>query len=123
MHRIFIACLTLITLSSCSKIVEYQQSSEILQEDNETNYVQGTNHIPLFKNLEIIKEESAEFDTISGNITIATYQGNIDIKKVKEFYNNTLPHIGFKNTSFEKRANSQIYEKWREIRGFIRAPK
>ena len=72
------------------------QSSDVQIFDQKKQYVLGTEDIPLFGGLELIEEESSNFDAITGNIVISKYTSNSKAMSVKDFYKNTLPQLGWK---------------------------
>lgn len=76
---------------------------------NEWQYVSGSTEIPLFRGLAIIKEETANFDSISGNITSSSYNGYVNLKEAKKFYSETLVQLGWK--LLEKHDNKFIYQR------------
>lgn len=82
---ILVACLSF-SLFSCIKSGESRTES----------YVVGTSDIPLYSGLREVDGESTNFDTISGNIAISTYDGELSIDEVKGFYLTTLPQLGWK---------------------------
>jgi hypothetical protein len=88
--------LFLTLLISCSPKIDYHENSTVTKERKFSGYVFGTKDIPLLSGLNIIDEESTNFDTISGNITIASYFGEFTLDEVKDFYMITLPQVGFK---------------------------
>jgi len=95
-NKILAIFLSSILLISCVSKVDYQENTDINPEEKYSGYVAGTQDIPLFLDLEIIEEESTNFDTLSGNINIASYVGEANLEEVKDFYMITLPQIGFK---------------------------
>lgn len=94
--------LTLISLSllifSCTKTelpskhtpakVEHLRASE--------DFVQGSEDIPLLVGMEKISEDSLGFDSNSGSIMSSSYATKIDLEKVKNFYQKTLPQMGWR---------------------------
>lgn len=76
---------------------------------NEWQYVAGNSEIPLFQGLEIIKDETANFDSISGNITSSSYRGYINLEVAEKFYSETLAQLGWK--LLEKQDNRFLYQR------------
>ncbi len=95
-NKILLVFIISFLISSCSTKVEYQENSDVAQIRDSSGYVFGADDIPLFLGLEMIEEESTNFDTISGNIAISSYFSNSSLEEVKDFYLVTLPQIGFK---------------------------
>jgi PBP1b-binding outer membrane lipoprotein LpoB len=103
MNRIFkitIAILLSALLFSC--ILSFNNKEIKLKNDSEskkTEYVFGTEDVPLFPGLAQVKDDATNFDTMTGNIVISTYSGNVDVKSVKNFYLETMPQLGWILTS------------------------
>ncbi len=88
--------LSIFTISSCNLIDLAKNSSNNQQAISpEKQYVLGTSDVPLFAGLGFIEEDSANFDTMIGNIVISKYVGDFKLKTVKEFYLQTLPQLGW----------------------------
>ena len=91
-----------IIVTSCNgqKLISSITSSPInLDSTNlsqEKPYVQGSDDIPLFARLELIEEDSSNFDTVLGNIVISKYISDSSPKLIKDFYLQTLPQLGWK---------------------------
>lgn len=81
---------------SCTPKIDYAQNSGAVKEREVDGFVFGTADIPLLAGLEIVEEESTNFDTFSGNISVAVYFGSMDLQEAKDFYSRTLPQIGFR---------------------------
>ncbi len=110
--KILTIFLILFISSSCSSSVDYLRNSTNKNKDRETEYVFGTNYLPLFKDFEIIEEESTNFDTISGNIAISSYYSKAKLVKIKKFYMTILPQMGFvlkENISNDKQEHALSY--------------
>lgn len=77
-------------------------------------YIAGSNEIPLFNGLEIIKDETTNFDSPSGNISFSSYKGYVQLTKVENFYNQALNQLGWKliskkdNNFFYQRSNDKL---------------
>ncbi|MFT5703164.1 MAG: hypothetical protein ACJAZX_001213 [Rickettsiales bacterium] len=98
--------LTLLTATSCSHLKTKKddtQNSEIGTKEQEKQYVEGTDDIPLFIDLELIEDDSSSFDTMVGNIVISKYFGEYKTKEVKDFYLKSLPQLGWKLTKNQDR--------------------
>lgn len=80
-----------------------EETDKIMEIGRASEYVFGTEEIPLLDGLEIIEEESTNFDTISGHIAISIYSTEINLKDIKKFYTTTLPQLGFAVVKDEKR--------------------
>jgi hypothetical protein len=75
---------------------ELSGSEEKIQPENQiTLYVLGSEDIPLFNGLELLDEDSTSFDTMSGNIVISSYFGELNLGQVANFYSQTLPQLGW----------------------------
>ncbi len=103
MKKIILIFLIPIFLFSCviklnKHAIETPKTTDIEQEI-ENEYVYGTDDIPLFKGLVQLKDETTDFDTVSGNIVISVYEGAAKLNEVKSFYIKTLPQLGFELTS------------------------
>jgi hypothetical protein len=123
------ATITLLFLTSCSYFKHSDQKQitslpigESQHQEQEKEYIAGTDDIPLFNNLELIEDDSSSFDTMVGTITISKYSSDSTIKLVKNFYVEALPQLGWKltentsNLASFKRENDTL-----EIR-FSRSP-
>lgn len=79
-----------------------------------SKFINGTQDIPLINGLEIIDDQNLEFDSLSGSFSSSTYQSNFDINKIKIFYENNLPKLGWKisksleNSSVFTRDNEKL---------------
>ena len=71
-----------------------QNQNDDSSQDNQ-KYVFGSIDIPLFEGLKLRSEDSTDFDSTSGNITISIYQGKIDVSKLRDFYLESLPQLGW----------------------------
>ena len=115
----YLFLVVLILLNACSGKFDYrtlgsgQGESESLISDEQ--YVSGSSDIPLFSGLKIIDDQSANFDTVSGNIVISTYSSDARLSEVKYFYLGALPQLGWQldsesgdNISYKR--NSDLLE-------------
>ena len=94
--------LTLISLSlllfSCAEI-EIPAKPTISKPEQlraSEDFVQGSEDIPLLVGMEKISEDSLGFDSNSGSIMSSSYATKIDLEKVRNFYQKTLPHMGWR---------------------------
>ena len=82
---------------ACSPKIDYIENAEVIGKEKEVDgYVFGTADIPLLAGLEIVEEESTNFDTFAGNISVAVYFGSVDLQEARDFSSRILPQIGFK---------------------------
>ncbi len=70
------------------------KSSTLLVEAS-TDFVQGSEDIPLLKGMEKIFDESLGFDSPSGSIMSSSYESNMPLENIKKFYGKTLPQMGW----------------------------
>ena len=90
----------------------YQNQPQNIQiVDQKKQYVLGTEDIPLFDSLELIEDESSNFDTMTGNIIITNYSSQSSAKSIKFFYQNTLPQLGWQLSKFTNNTMLFIREK------------
>lgn len=75
---------------------QYQNNLNLLGGQQAYGYIFGTRDIPLISGLEIVDEESTNFDTTAGTITVAVYTGYLSLGEIKKFYSITLPQLGYK---------------------------
>ena len=59
-------------------------------------FVAGTEDLPLMPGLAMVKDAGLVFDTPQGRIVEAYAKGNTTRKAVLEFYDQTLPQLGWK---------------------------
>ncbi len=83
--------LSVLAVSSCQTL----ELPTTINSNKEKQYVLGTNDIPLFSGLELVEDDSTNFDTMIGNIVISKYVGDIKLKSIKDFYVQTLPQLGW----------------------------
>ncbi len=60
-----------------------------------TEFVQGSEDIPLLKDMEKIFDESLGFDSASGSIMSSSYESKTSLENIKKFYGKTLPQMGW----------------------------
>ncbi len=98
MNRIFkvtIAIFTSALLFSCIVSFNNKVINKDKSESDAAEYVSGTEDVPLLPGLIQLKDDVTNFDTASGNIVISTYSGKMSAGKVKEFYLETMPQLGW----------------------------
>jgi imidazoleglycerol phosphate synthase glutamine amidotransferase subunit HisH len=76
------------------KLVHHEKSELEPLED----FVQGSEDIPLLVGMEKISDGTLGFDSASGSIITSSYSTNIEQKKIKTFYLQTLPQMGWNIT-------------------------
>jgi len=71
-------------------------------------FVEGSNDVPLAKNLTKFSDDNVDFDFASGNIASIIYKNNSNNNNdVKAFYLKTLPELGWKIVK-NKKKNSNL---------------
>lgn len=83
-----------ILLPSCN----FTQKTQVSNNHNPNinfKYIEGSQDIPLADGLEIISDDSVEFDTILGSFYSVNYSFGKDKNIIIDFYNNTLPKLGW----------------------------
>ena len=63
--------------------------------DND-GFVVGTSDIPLLEGMENVKDSLIIFDKPYGRIVVAETEGDINLQRVKDFYFDILPNLGWK---------------------------
>ncbi len=92
--KIFFILAALITSSCSGTEIKKMISEKLTSKDKQ--YVLGSSDIPLIDGLELMEEDSTSFDTMSGDIVISKYEGNLKLESVKDFYLTTLPQLGWR---------------------------
>ena len=82
-------------LFACEGKFEYQTGDQAKQNEQLDQYVLGSDSIPIFSGLKYLKDQSTNFDTVTGNIVISSYRGNVKLEEVKYFYLGALPQLGW----------------------------
>lgn len=111
--------ITILTITACAKSNNQQPTGVSMDSANADNdqddnqYVAGSDDVPLFAGLVALDEEDTSFDTMSGNIAISTYVGNFTEQQIKDFYDKSLPQMGWKMINgkgklFYKRDNDRL---------------
>lgn len=70
-------------------------------QDRQKIYILGSDDIPLFTGLTLIEDDSSDFDSVLGSISISKYSGNVTVKDVQDFYIKTLPQMGWMLTKIK----------------------
>ena len=107
MRKILTIFFTAFLLSSCIQDdVEQVEKPKITnQELSATDFVKGSEDIPLLNNLEQIESDNVSFDSEAGSIASVDYSSSIDLEAVQEFYLKTLPQMGWKLTHNDLRSS------------------
>ncbi len=71
-------------------------------------FVEGSKDIPLAKNLTKLSDDPVEFDIASGSVISASYKSNKDLQKIRQFYLETLPQMGWNQVIKDKKTASHI---------------
>ena len=81
-----------------------------------TVFMSGFEDLPLMDGLKQAEEEAVSFDAPSGRIIEAYAQSDKTGKrKIEEFYNKTLPQLGWKRVPAKKTASAISYEREGEL--------
>lgn len=99
MKKILILISLSLLLFSCKEIESefhyfFKPQKEEIQVSQD--FVQGSEDIPLLLGMEKVSDDSVGFDSNSGSIISSSYVTKIDHKKVRNFYIQTLPQMGWK---------------------------
>jgi hypothetical protein len=83
---------------SCSKtvLVATSKTKESIEIRVSEDFIQGSEDIPLLLGMNKIFDDSLGFDSSSGSIMTSSYETQIDLERVKNFYHRTLPQMGWK---------------------------
>ena len=100
--KLIFSLLCLLMLQSCgfNKVKDLFGFSG---KENSTEFVEGSDDIPLFSSLSKYGEEDVDFDSASGSISSLIYQSLVDLDKVRNFYIKTMPQMGWKIAQNGKR--------------------
>lgn len=86
--KIYLLILILLfNLSSCSKLNFYNSPERFLPNHSD---------VPLFKDFNIIDNETLNFDSASGHISNITYNSQSTFKNINKYYENNLKNLGWK---------------------------
>ena len=98
MKKISILLLTSFWLFSCS-VDEGEKQNALKISSSElttTEFVKGSQDIPLLDGLGMASNGDLNFDSNSGSISNIDYNTNIDLEEVQNFYLKTLPEMGWR---------------------------
>ena len=97
MKKNLLIIFTTLTLFSCIQddIRTPIQPRAINNELTSTEFVKGSEDIPLVSNLELIDSGNINFDSQTGSFITVDYQSPIDLEVVQGFYIKTLPQMGW----------------------------
>lgn len=86
---------------SCAKTLQnnISQKKEPVEIRVSEDFIQGSEDIPLLLGMNKIFDDSLGFDSSSGSIMTSSYETQIDLERVKNFYHKTLPQMGWKLVS------------------------
>ncbi len=106
-HNIFfmtknIFAFTLLFAMSCSLTAPKVDDNKEFQLATK-NFVEGTKDIPLAAGLNKISDNELGFDSVNGSITAVSYKSENNLEKVQNFYEKTLPQMGWKTEKHKKR--------------------
>ncbi len=62
----------------------------------DTEFVAGSDDVPLFLSLKKFGEEDVDFDSASGSISSLIYESSVNLDEVRNFYIKTMPQMGWK---------------------------
>ena len=89
------ACLLMLQNCGFDKVGNFFNYSpkEITQD---TEFVEGSDDVPLFSSLKKFGEEDVDFDSASGSISSLIYESSVNLDEVRNFYIKTMPQMGWK---------------------------
>lgn len=94
-NKIFLFLAILLLFSSCY----FMPNNNFI---SNTEFVEGSQDIPLAQGLTKIGENAFSFDSTSGNIISISYKSTKDLEEIKDFYLKTLPQIGWQEVKYNK---------------------
>ena len=59
------------------------------------DFLTGTEDVPLMSDLELLSDETFDFDTEDGRLYFSKAIASVDSKKILDFYRQTLPQLGW----------------------------
>ncbi len=62
----------------------------------DTEFVEGSDDVPLFSSLKKFGEEDVDFDSASGSISSLIYESSVNLDEVRNFYIKTMPQMGWR---------------------------
>ncbi len=98
MKKILPLVFTAFIISACTgKYFVSDSKTKIFAQDlKSSEYVKGSEDIPLAANLEQIESNNINFDSASGSIAFIDYKSSVSFELIAEFYLKTLPQMGWK---------------------------
>ncbi len=110
-------------LFSCA--FDEAQKTDKPQTSNEelsaTEFVKGSEDIPLIDGLEQIDNDALNFDSDAGSIATTDYKSLIDLEAVQNFYLKTLPQMGWKLIKNDQKHSKFVRESEKIEIEFIQA--
>lgn len=88
MKKAIILLIIVVSFTSCRSPVSYPQ------------YVIGAEDIPVPQGFSEKSDDTTAYDTVSGRIIDALYEGQAAVSEVRKFYDKTLPELGWKKMSY-----------------------
>jgi hypothetical protein len=90
------------TIVNSSELESEQQSKY----KTSSEFVQGSEDIPLLVGMEKLFDDSLGFDSASGSIMSSSYETKDSLSTIKEFYLSSLPALGWKVTATDEGRSS-----------------
>jgi hypothetical protein len=96
-YQLIFSIICLLMLHNCgfNKVSNFFNSSP-KENISDTEFVEGSDDIPLFSSLKKFGEEGVDFDSASGSISSLIYESSADLNKVRNFYVKTMPQMGWR---------------------------
>jgi hypothetical protein len=94
--KLIFPLLCLFMLQNCGfdKVSNFFNSSP--KAINQTEFVEGSDDVPLFSSLKKFDEEDVDFDSASGSISSLIYESSDNLEQVRNFYLKTMPQMGWR---------------------------
>lgn len=73
---------------------DQNQASQLNQEN--IKFIEGSDDIPLFSPLVKVEEGDVDFDSTSGSVSSLIYESTVCPNKVRKFYVETMPQMGWR---------------------------
>jgi hypothetical protein len=107
MKKITLLIFVLLFVAACTDgIVNVKQIRQQLPEVSNQKYVKGTEDLPIYSGFKAKENSGVSYDTTSGRIIDAEfYSNNASVIDVENFYQMTLPQLGW------ALKESRIYER------------
>jgi hypothetical protein len=90
-----ILSLLLISFLTFSCTNTFHNSENFAEEKVSSDFVQGSEDVPLLVGMEKISDDSLGFDSPAGSIMASSYETKSDLERIKNFYQKTLPQMGW----------------------------